>query len=53
MRPERPALGALVWGALGFFLALLLLVIYRGLEPTQELNDAALDARAARSERAR
>ena len=47
MRPDRPLLGALLWGALGFLMAGLLLVAYFGLAtPAAQLDDPPLDERA-------
>lgn len=51
MRSDHPVLGALVWGALGFFLAGLIIVAYLSLTtPDAKLDDHALDQRARTSE---
>jgi hypothetical protein len=47
MRPDRPLLGALLWGGLGFLLAGLLLAAYfRLAAPAAQLDDHQLDERA-------
>lgn len=51
MRSDHPLLGGLVWGAIGFFFAGLLVLAYFSLTtPDAKLDDHALDQRARASE---
>ena len=51
MRSDHPILGGLIWGALGFIFAGLLVLVYFTLTtPDAKLDDQALDQRARTSE---